>query len=160
MKKSFPLVCLLTLVVSACTTAGRDRDWNYGGGDLPFDNTATARAQGRAIQVYVVAGDGTEDISTDEEPIHRKRHNQDDIKFQLRTGGYKFASPAVTFDDPRMAPPAGEIACSTTSDVMVKCRNSGISGQRTPGKYKYTLHLLRISDNVALDALDPFIVNH
>ena len=166
MKKRYPLVCLLVALMTTACSSMHDRDgkrdnagMNYGKGELPFDDTAIARAAGRAIQVYVVAGDGSEDISTDEEPIHRKRHNQGDIDFQLRTAGYKFAPVAITFDDPRMAPPPGEITCSTTSAVTVSCRNSGISGQRTPGRYKFTLHLLR-RDGSPLDALDPFIVNH
>ncbi|MGH8798146.1 MAG: hypothetical protein ACREXI_13885 [Caldimonas sp.] len=166
MKKEYPLVCLLVALMTTACSSMHDRDgkrdnagMNYGKGELPFDDTAIARAAGRAIQVYVVAGDGSEDISTDEEPIHRKRHNQGTIDFQLRTTGYKFAPIAITFDDPRMAPPAGEIACSTTSPVTVSCRNSGISGTRTPGKYKFTMHLLR-RDGSSLDALDPFIVNH
>ena len=163
MKKTYPLVCLLVALMATACSSMHDRDGkrgdDYGRGELPFDDTAIARAAGRAIQVYVVAGDGSEDISTDEEPIHRKRHNQGDIDFQLRTAGYKFAPVAITFDDPRMAPPPGEITCSTTSAVTVSCRNSGISGTRTPGKYKYTLHLLRRDDS-PLDALDPFIVNH
>ena len=175
MKKKFALVCLFALLLSACsTTTDRAGDKpskprTVGTRDMPElplpDDTMTARAGARALQVYVVAGEGTEDVSIDEEPIHRKRHNRNNVVFRLRSAGYMFPpTDAVTFDDIRTSPPDGEITCTTTTSgswryLEVSCTNDGIQGQRTPGRYKYTLHLLR-ADGTPLELLDPFIVNH
>ena len=112
---------------------------------------------GRPIQVRVISGGGVEAASVDEEPIHRKAGDRNDIKFQLRTKGYRFpASGAITFDDVRQAPEEGEIQCRTDGSAIVVCRNR----HSTAGTYKYTLHVLRADGTEVLPALDPFIVNH
>ena len=178
MKKKFPLVCLLALMMSACSTTDDRRAGKIVAKqtaepwappiELPLpDDTLIARSAARALNIYVVASEDSEDISIDEEPIHRKRHNRNNIVFRLRTAGYMFPpTNAVTFvdPDPKKRPPPGEIVCTTTSaglwrTLEVSCTNDGINGQRTPGKYKYSLQVVR-ADGTPLDVLDPFIVNH
>ena len=164
MKKRYPLVCLLVvLMTTACSSMHGRPD---GKGDAPPfilpelplpDDTAIARASSRAIQVYVT-NNGTEDISVDEEPIYRARNNRDKFVFHLRTAGYAFpSSDAITFPTP---PPPGEaIDCRTTtwgkwSYREVRCTNP----HNIAGQYKYQMNVLR-ADGSRLKPLDPFIVN-
>src|SRR5689334_9623860 len=77
---------------------------NNGGGRDGDDRDDPHMTAGRPIQVRVISGGGVEAASVDEEPIHRKAGDRNDIKFQLRTKGYRFPdSGAITFDDVRQA---------------------------------------------------------
>lgn len=160
MKKTFPLVCLVSLTMVACSSM-RFGDWPKPKEGQPTP-TEIARSPMRPVNIYIVADSTSEDVSIDEEPIHRKPGVTLPIIFQLATPGYAFpATGAVTFDDPKQSPPPGEIVCATTTTGPYALREVVCSNaHKVPGKYAYSLHLISNSSGTRLDKLDPFIGNH
>jgi hypothetical protein len=144
------LMSLVALALSGCASSQKKTE-------LERRTVEALTGGARHVQVYVVADADSEDLSIDEEPVHRKKNNDKDIDFELNgPSGYTFPSAdALTFDDPRQAPTAGEITCTTKSSTWVSCTNK----HREHGKkYKYTLRVK--SPTGALLTLDPFINNH
>jgi hypothetical protein len=150
------LVVVVSLTLLGCAST-RPGDWLK-----QSTETDIARAPTRPVNVYVVADASSEDISIDEEPIHRKPGVALPIVFRLVTSGYTFpAKDAVTFDDPARRPPAGEIECTTTTDGTLALREViCTNAHKSPGKYAYTLRLVNSRSGKVLDKLDPFIGNH
>lgn len=155
MKNAFPLACLVSLTMLACASnpggTTPDQPAKQGGStsEVVLDPFSL-----RPITVFVVADQYSEDLAIDQEPIHRRRFNRDDIVFKQSTEGYKFPKDAVTFNGSARTPD-GAISCETQSDTEVRCINAHVA----PSRYEYKLHLVNISSGHVLE-LDPFIVNH